>query len=310
MNIVIWAAGIGSGMWPLANEKMPEQFIKILKNENNEYESMFQRVYRQITQIYSKDKIYIVINKGYEKIIKKQVGKVKHLIVEPLFQNKNLSMINAALYFKENNANICQESFIFMSVDFYADMDFYENIKKIARAIEKEKSSMAILGIKKDKYNRKYRYVYEKNSNIIKFINYVNFCDLRKVSEEKGFINADVIGMNLYYFLNIIENKFNIHSLKQLHDSWQDIFDIDLSSLYLGKLKQKIRLIKFSGNWESISKWGDLIEYMDNELFDNKKAYKIMQSNISSIKGTVSIDVSDNAVINISKYGITYISYT
>ena len=205
MNIIIWAAGIGSGMWPMANEKMPQQFIKILKNENNEYESMFQRIYKQITKVYSKDKIYVVINKGYEKIIKKQVGGGIKFIVEPLFQNKNLSIINAALYLKEHNVNISQESIVFLSTDFYAHMDFYTNIRKIERIIEKDKNPIAILGIKKDKYYKRYKYIYEKDGKVLEFVNSVTIANLRDVVKRKVIINGDVIVLNLEFFINFIK---------------------------------------------------------------------------------------------------------
>ena len=48
MNIILLSGGSGKRLWPLSNDVRSKQFIKLFKN-NDEYESMVQRVYRQIT---------------------------------------------------------------------------------------------------------------------------------------------------------------------------------------------------------------------------------------------------------------------
>ena len=51
MNIILLSGGSGKRLWPLSNEVRSKQFIKLFKDENGEYESMVQRVYRQITTV-------------------------------------------------------------------------------------------------------------------------------------------------------------------------------------------------------------------------------------------------------------------
>ena len=46
MNIILLSGGSGKRLWPLSNDVRSKQFIKLFKN-NDEYESMVQRVYRQ-----------------------------------------------------------------------------------------------------------------------------------------------------------------------------------------------------------------------------------------------------------------------
>ncbi len=38
--------GAGKRLWPLSNDVISKQFIRIFNTENGEYESMFQRMYR------------------------------------------------------------------------------------------------------------------------------------------------------------------------------------------------------------------------------------------------------------------------
>ena len=59
MNIVLLSGGSGKRLWPLSNDIRSKQFIKIFKTENGDYESMVQRVYRQIKKIDSDAKVTI-----------------------------------------------------------------------------------------------------------------------------------------------------------------------------------------------------------------------------------------------------------
>ena len=47
MNIILLSGGSGKRLWPLSNDIRSKQFIKVFKNDEGEYESMVQRVYRQ-----------------------------------------------------------------------------------------------------------------------------------------------------------------------------------------------------------------------------------------------------------------------
>ena len=51
MNIILLSGGSGKRLWPLSNDVRSKQFIKIFKQEDGSYESMVQRVYRQITTV-------------------------------------------------------------------------------------------------------------------------------------------------------------------------------------------------------------------------------------------------------------------
>lgn len=63
MNIILLSGGSGKRLWPLSNDVRSKQFIKLFKN-NDEYESMVQRVYRQITTVDADAKITIATSKS------------------------------------------------------------------------------------------------------------------------------------------------------------------------------------------------------------------------------------------------------
>ena len=51
MNIILLSGGSGKRLWPLSNDIRSKQFIKIFKTPDGQYESMVQRVYRQILSV-------------------------------------------------------------------------------------------------------------------------------------------------------------------------------------------------------------------------------------------------------------------
>lgn len=73
MNVILLSGGSGKRLWPLSNDVRSKQFIKLFKN-NDEYESMVQRVYRQITTVDADAKITIATSKSQASAIKNQLG--------------------------------------------------------------------------------------------------------------------------------------------------------------------------------------------------------------------------------------------
>lgn len=50
MKIILLSGGSGKRLWPLSNDARSKQFLKLLKSPSGEYESMVQRVARQIRE--------------------------------------------------------------------------------------------------------------------------------------------------------------------------------------------------------------------------------------------------------------------
>ena len=83
MNIILLSGGSGKRLWPLSNEERSKQFVKLFKDESGEYESMVQRVYRQITTVDPNANVTIATSKSQASAIKNQLeGKVS-ICVEP-----------------------------------------------------------------------------------------------------------------------------------------------------------------------------------------------------------------------------------
>ena len=104
MNIILLSGGSGKRLWPLSNDVRSKQFIKLFKDGEN-YESMVQRVYRQITTVDPNAKITIATSKSQASAIKNQLGEKASICVEraaviPFRQSlwlQRICMMNSAL---------------------------------------------------------------------------------------------------------------------------------------------------------------------------------------------------------------------
>ena len=83
MNIVLLSGGSGKRLWPLSNDVRSKQFIKLFKTETGEYESMVQRVYRQIKKADSNAIVTIATSKTQVSAIRNQLGDNVGISVEP-----------------------------------------------------------------------------------------------------------------------------------------------------------------------------------------------------------------------------------
>ena len=100
MQIILLSGGSGKRMWPLSNDIRSKQFIKLFKNGEGEYESMVQRVYRQIKTVDADTEITIATSKTQVSAIHNQLGDSVSVCVEPTRRDTFPAIALAAAYLK------------------------------------------------------------------------------------------------------------------------------------------------------------------------------------------------------------------
>ena len=83
MNIILLSGGSGKRLWPLSNEVRSKQFIKLFKTGSGEYESMVQRIYRQIMAMDKNANVTIATSRSQASAIHNQLGNKVSICVEP-----------------------------------------------------------------------------------------------------------------------------------------------------------------------------------------------------------------------------------
>lgn len=84
MNIVIFAGGVGTRLWPLSRKKSPKQFEKVVGDK-----STLQLAVSRLLPSFSAKDLYIASNKQYTSLISQQLPEIApdHIIGEPTMRD-------------------------------------------------------------------------------------------------------------------------------------------------------------------------------------------------------------------------------
>lgn len=101
MNIVLLSGGSGKRLWPLSNDIRSKQFIKFFKKQDGSYESMVQRIYRQIKSVDENARITIATSRAQVSSIHNQLGEQVRISVEPCRRDTFPAIALASVYLAE-----------------------------------------------------------------------------------------------------------------------------------------------------------------------------------------------------------------
>ena len=159
MNIILLSGGSGKRLWPLSNDVRSKQFIKLFKDENGEYESMVQRVYRQINTADANAKITIATSKSQTSAIKNQLGEKVSICVEPCRRDTFPAIVLSAAYLHDEMGVHEDEAVVVCPVDPYVDNTYYEAISILKELAEAGTAKLTLLGIEPTYPSEKYGYI-------------------------------------------------------------------------------------------------------------------------------------------------------
>ena len=101
MNIVLLSGGSGKRLWPLSNDIRSKQFIKIFRKPDGDYESMVQRVYRQIRRIDKDAKVTVATSRTQVSDLLNQLGEEIGISVEPCRRDTFPAIALATAYLQD-----------------------------------------------------------------------------------------------------------------------------------------------------------------------------------------------------------------
>ena len=162
MQIILLSGGSGQRLWPLSNDIRSKQFIKIFKNQNDEYESMLQRTLRQIRNIDKDVSITVATSKNQETILKKYIDSDVKISTEPCRRNTFPSIALAASYLHDIQKISSDEPVVISPVDPYVDNDFFATFKHLIEQISDD-FPLVLMGINPTYPSEKYGYIISKS---------------------------------------------------------------------------------------------------------------------------------------------------
>lgn len=268
MNIILLSGGSGKRLWPLSNDVRSKQFIKLFKDENGNYESMVQRVYRQVTTVDANAKITIATSKSQASAIKNQLGEKVAICVEPCRRDTFPAIALAASYLHDELGVGENEAVVVCPVDPYVDNTYYEAVGKLQKLAEEGKSNLTLLGIEPTYPSEKYGYIIpvsgENVSVVSEFKEKPNTETAKKYMTQKALWNAGIFAFKLGYLLNTAHKMIEFEDYRDLFNKYDTLTKISFDYAVVEK-EQSIQVFRYRGDWKDVGTWNMMAEVMADQ---------------------------------------------
>lgn len=265
MNVVLLSGGSGQRLWPLSNNIRSKQFIKIFKREDGSYESMVQRVYRQIKKTDTDAVIVIATSKAQVSSICNQLGEDVEISIEPCRKDTFPAIVLATAYLADVMKVDLDEPIVICPVDPYVEDDYFEAIKNLSDQADKGEANLVLMGIEPTYPSEKYGYIIPKNDDSTTAVKTFKEKPTADVAEEyirQGALwNGGVFAYKLKYIMEKAHELIDFTDYQDLFAKYDTLDRISFDYAVVEK-EEKIQVQRFSGEWKDLGTWNTLTEAM------------------------------------------------
>ncbi len=279
MNIILLSGGSGKRLWPLSNEIRSKQFIKFFKREDGTYESMVQKVYRQIKSVDPNAKVTIATSKTQVSAIHNQLGVDVGVSVEPCRRDTFPAIALATAYLHDVQDVNESEAVVVCPVDPYVERDYFECLNKLYdQASKAESANLVLMGISPTYPSEKYGYIIPEKSGangcsgrVCKVTGFKEKPDIEAAKEyiKQGALwNGGVFAYKLKYVLSRAHELIDFKDYYDLYGKYETLTKISFDYAVVEK-ESNIDMIRFDGEWKDIGTWNTLTESMSESSVGN-----------------------------------------
>ena len=267
MNIVLLSGGSGKRLWPLSNDTRSKQFIKIFKTADRSYESMVQRVYRQILSVDASAAVTIATSKSQVSAIHNQLGTDVGISVEPCRRDTFPAIALAAAYLHDVQMIPEKESVVVCPVDPYVEQDYFDALKALGERAATSSANLVLMGIEPTYPSAKYGYIIPKDKENVSQVSVFK----EKPDEEtaKSYIasgalwNGGVFAFRLGYVLKRAHELIAFHDYRDLYEKYDTLTKVSFDYAVV-EHESEIEVMRFGGMWKDMGTWNTLTEAMES----------------------------------------------
>ena len=266
MNIVLLSGGSGKRLWPLSNDIRSKQFIKIFKTPEGEYESMVQRVYRQIKAVDKDAKVTIATAKSQVSAIHNQLGEGVGICVEPCRRDTFPAIALASAYLHDVKGVSPEETVVVCPVDPYVNSEYFEGLKELGSLAGNGEANLVLMGIEPTYPSEKYGYIIPENGQpVSRVCNFKEKPDAKTAAEyisQGALWNGGVFAYKLKYVLEKAHERIDFTDYEDLYRKYESLTKISFDYAVVEK-EDNIQVMRFAGEWKDLGTWNTLTEAME-----------------------------------------------
>lgn len=265
MNIVLLSGGSGKRLWPLSNEIRSKQFIKLFKKEGGGYESMVQRVYRQIREVDAAATVTIATSKTQVSAIRNQLEEEVGISIEPCRRDTFPAIALATAYLADVEKLATDEVVIVCPVDPYVDNSYFEALKQLGELAGRGEANLVLMGIEPTYPSEKYGYIIPETSDetsLVKtFKEKPDAATAERYIREGALWNGGVFAYKLGYVLKKAHELLDFTDYRDLYAKYETLKKISFDYAVVEQ-EPRIQVMRFAGQWKDLGTWNTLTEEM------------------------------------------------
>ena len=268
MNIVLLSGGSGKRLWPLSNDIRSKQFIKFFKAEDGSYESMAQRIYKQICRVDENAVVTIATSKAQISTIRNQLGDKVSLSIEPCRRDTFPAIALATAYLHDVQGISEDETVIICPVDPYVNDDYFMALKELGKLADSGNCNLALLGMEPTYPSENFGYIMpvDKNkiSNVSSFKEKPNKEKAEEYISQGALWNGGVFAYKIKYVLEKAHELIDFTDYQDLYDKYETLEKISFDYAVVEK-EDKIQVMRFNGQWIDLGTWNALADTMEDK---------------------------------------------
>jgi len=278
MNIVLLSGGSGKRLWPLSNDIRSKQFIKIFKRPDHDipmgteytgdYESMVQRVYRQIKTADPDATVTIATSKSQVSAIHNQLGSDVGISIEPCRRDTFPAIALAVAYLHDKQGIQDDEAVVICPVDPYVDESYFHCVHGLYEAAQRGEKNLVLMGIQPTYPSEKYGYIRptQKENGEWTF----TFTEKPTAEKAKEYIaagalwNGGVFAFKLRYVLEKSKTLLGSSDYDYLFNNYAELKKISFDYAVVEQ-ETSLEVLRYSGPWKDLGTWNTLTEAMEEK---------------------------------------------
>ena len=288
MNIILLSGGSGKRLWPLSNDIRSKQFIKIFKKPNanasagktaavstdDTYESMLQRVYRQIKTADPEATVTLATGKSQVSAIHNQLGEGVGISVEPCRRDTFPAIALATAYLHDVKGIPEEEAVVVCPVDPYVDEGYFAALHQLWKLAQQGTANLVLMGIHPTYPSEKYGYIIPETkdtvANVSTFKEKPDAATAQQYIDQGGLWNGGVFAYKISYVLERARQLLAYTDYADLFSRYDTLTKISFDYAVV-EHEPDIAVMRFAGEWKDLGTWNTLTEAMEENVLGDAR---------------------------------------
>ncbi|WP_123041914.1 sugar phosphate nucleotidyltransferase [Cohnella candidum] len=270
MKIVLLSGGSGKRLWPLSNDTRSKQFLKVLRNEQGEMESMVQRVWRQLEKAGLADDTLVAVGAKQTEIIRNQLPDSVVTIVEPTRRDTFPAIALTAAYLYSIESTPLDEVVAVLPVDPYVEQSFFEKVKELETVVRSSEADLALIGVQPTYPSAKYGYIVphagsadsDTYRSVRKFVEKPSEEAAEGLIAEGALWNCGVFAFKLDTVIRLLIDKGLPIHYEEMVKQYDRLPAISFDYEVVEKV-ESVAVTPYDGYWKDLGTWNTLTEEMN-----------------------------------------------